>query len=143
MAEVFPEHMLRVFGRHTKRVADELLQPLGIRTQEYDTMEIISKWMSNPDVPCLNIATIARRLGVLLPSASDYVGWLQRAGYVRADAGGSRLLTAEGEEFLEECRHVLRPLNNHMADLFKDYSLDGLLKGFSKLQEQEGVVRQW
>lgn len=139
MAEIYVEHMLRVFGKHAKRAADEALEPLGLRTQEYDTLETIARYMSNPDIPELTISSIARRLGVLIPSASDYTGWLVRAGYVRATAGGGRLLTTEGEVMLEECRHELRHVNQQMSELFQAHELGALAKAFLKLQEQEGL----
>jgi hypothetical protein len=140
MAEVFTEHMLRVLGRYTKRAADELLGPLGLRTQEYDTMETISRWMAEPDIPYLTISAIARRMGVLVPSACDYVNWLQRAEYVREAAGRSRLLTAKGEESLEECRHALRHLNDSTNELFRQSGVGGLVRAFLKFQEREGIM---
>jgi Mn-dependent DtxR family transcriptional regulator len=141
MVDVRVEHMLRVFGMHSKRVAEEALAPLGVRPTEYDVMEIISRYMANPDVESLTLGVIAERMGNLKATTCNYLGNLRRSGYVREAAGGSRLLTASGEAKLEECRHALRHSNRYLTDLFQPHVLEGMATAFLTNEEQGGAPR--
>lgn len=140
MADVYVEHALRILGRHAKRGADKALEPLGISTMEYDVMEIMARYMANPDVRELTVSVIARRMGILTASSSGYINRLQRSGYARETAGGSRLLTTKGFEKLDECRYALRETSQRLAELFKDYGLEDLASAYLQLLGKEGVM---
>jgi predicted transcriptional regulator len=140
MVGVRMEHMLRILGTHSKYAAEDALAPLGMRPMEYDVMEIISRYMDDPDVPNLTMTIIAKRMGVLVPTVYNYIGNLQRSGYVREATGRSRLLTGKGETMLDDCRRALRDSERNFADLFPPEVLEGITKAFLTHEEREGAL---
>lgn len=131
------EHALRTLGRHLGLAAEEALAPLKTTAIEYDIMETIHRYMENPDRERFNAPRIAALTGIQTPSCNNHLGRLQRSGYVRMATDTSRLLTREGTDHLEECRHALRASERYIQNFFEDYGRINLAEAF--LNHQRGI----
>lgn len=136
MTEIHLEHALRVLGRHTVAAATEALAPLGLTPAEYDIMEVISRYMDDPDGLNFNNRTISRLVGIHYATCADQLGRLQRSGLVRMTGGWTRLLTAKGLDTLAECRWRLREANREMQRHFEDYGLENLAEALLSQQKE-------
>lgn len=137
MIVVPTEHALRTLGRHLGLAVEEALAPLKTTPIEYDIMETIYRYMENPDREKFNAPRIAALTGIQTPSCNNHLGRLQRSGYVRMASNTSRLLTKEGLEHLEECRHALRASERYIQNFFQDYGRINLAEAF--LNHQRGI----
>ncbi len=130
------EQAIRSLGREAENLAEEALEPLGITPIQYDILETIARYMENPGKQSLMPARIAKAVQRKRKRGSREVLALKEKGYIHHAFGGSRLLTARGEETLADCRAALRPANQHMGQYFKDIGLEVIAEAFFTQQER-------